>query len=62
VEAGKLLEITYSQLRQLYFQNPKFDFYFIELINKRLFENIVRLESENAALRNTAAIKDEQPP
>jgi CRP/FNR family cyclic AMP-dependent transcriptional regulator len=62
VEAGNLLEISYSQLRQLYFQNPKFGFYFIELITKRLFENIVRLESENAALRNTAAIKGEQPP
>src|SRR5579872_4280164 len=51
VEAGKLLEITYSQLRQLYFQNPKFGFYFIELISKRLFENITRLESEIATLR-----------
>ena len=60
VEAGNLLEISYSQLRQLYFQNPKFGFYFIQLISKRLFENIVRLESENAALRNTAAIKGEQ--
>jgi CRP/FNR family transcriptional regulator, cyclic AMP receptor protein len=48
MEAGKLLEITYSQLRQLYFQNPKFGFYFIELISKRLFENIVRLESDCA--------------
>ena len=61
MEAGKLLEITYSQLRQLYFQNPKFGFYFIELISKRLFENIVRLESENAALRNAGAVTDEQP-
>jgi len=55
LEAGKLLEITYSQLRQLYFQNPKFGFYFIELISKRLFENIARLESEIAALRASAA-------
>jgi CRP/FNR family transcriptional regulator, cyclic AMP receptor protein len=46
MDAGKLLEITYSQLRELYFQNPKFGFYFIELISKRLFENIVRLESK----------------
>jgi hypothetical protein len=61
IEAGKMLEITYSQLRQLYFQNPKFGFYFIELISKRLFENIVRLESENAALRNTPAVEGEQP-
>ena len=55
VEAGKLLEITYGQLRQLYFQNPKFGFYFIELISKRLFENIARLENENATLRRSSA-------
>jgi CRP/FNR family transcriptional regulator, cyclic AMP receptor protein len=55
LEAGKLLEISYSQLRQLYFQNPKFGFYFIELISRRLFENIARLESEIAALRASAA-------
>jgi CRP/FNR family transcriptional regulator, cyclic AMP receptor protein len=55
LDAGKLLEITYSQLRQLYFQNPKFGFYFIELISKRLFENIARLEAEIAALRASAA-------
>jgi CRP/FNR family transcriptional regulator, cyclic AMP receptor protein len=55
IEAGKLLEITYGQLRQLYFQNPKFGFYFIELISRRLFENIARLESEIAALRASAA-------
>ena len=55
LDAGKLLEITYSQLRQLYFQNPKFGFYFIELISRRLFENIARLESEIADLRAAAA-------
>jgi len=59
LEAGKLLEITYGQLRQLYFQNPKFGFYFIELISKRLFENIVRLETENAELRGSAAAPGE---
>jgi CRP/FNR family transcriptional regulator, cyclic AMP receptor protein len=55
LEAGKLLEITYSQLRQLYFQNPKFGFYFIELISKRLFENIARLEAEISRLRDSHA-------
>jgi CRP/FNR family transcriptional regulator, cyclic AMP receptor protein len=51
LEAGKLLEITYGQLRQLFFQNPKFGFYFVELISRRLFENIARLESEITSLR-----------
>ena len=61
VEAGKLLEISYSQMRQLYFQNPKFGFYFLKLISRRLFENIARLESEIAALRGSAAVPDQQP-
>ena len=51
VETGELLEITYGQVRQLYFQNPKFGFYFMELTSKRLFENIARLEAEVARLR-----------
>jgi CRP/FNR family transcriptional regulator, cyclic AMP receptor protein len=54
VEGGDLLEITYSQVRQLYFQNPKFGFYFLELVSKRLFENVARLEAEVARLRGNA--------
>jgi CRP/FNR family cyclic AMP-dependent transcriptional regulator len=50
-ESGGLLEITYGQVRQLYFQNPTFGFYFLELASKRLFENIGRLEAEVARLR-----------
>lgn len=51
VESGELLQITYGQFRQLYFQNPKFGFYFMELTSRRLFENIARLEAEVARLR-----------
>ncbi len=51
VAEGELLEITYGQVRQLYFQNPKFGFYFLELASKRLFENISRVEAEVARLR-----------
>jgi CRP/FNR family transcriptional regulator, cyclic AMP receptor protein len=51
VEGGGLLEITYEQVRQLYFQNPKFGFYFMELTSRRLFENIARLETEVATLQ-----------
>ncbi len=60
-EAGKLLEVSYSQLRQLYFQNPKFGFYFIELISKRLFENIARLETEIAMLRGSSPLQEHKP-
>jgi CRP/FNR family transcriptional regulator, cyclic AMP receptor protein len=59
-EGGKLLEVSYSQLRQLYFQNPKFGFYFLELISKRLFENIARLEAEIAMLRGFTVPQDQK--
>jgi hypothetical protein len=49
VDGGDILEITYDQVRQLYFQNPKFGFYVLELTSRRLFENIARLESQLAS-------------
>jgi CRP/FNR family transcriptional regulator, cyclic AMP receptor protein len=55
VEAGTLLQISYDQVEQLYFQNPRFGFYFIGLITQRLFQNIARLESELASCRKTLA-------
>lgn len=39
VESGELLVIGYSQVRQLYFQNPKFGFFFLKLITQRLLAN-----------------------
>ena len=51
METGKLLEITYGQVKQLYYQNPTFGFFFLQLISRRLFENIKRLESEVDHLR-----------
>jgi CRP/FNR family transcriptional regulator, cyclic AMP receptor protein len=50
-QAGELLEISYSQVKQLYFQNPTFGFYFLELTTRRLFENIALLEDELGRLR-----------
>lgn len=35
-EAGTLLVITYDEVRQLYFQNPKFGFFFLQLVAERL--------------------------
>ena len=47
---------TYQQVKELYFQNPQFGFYFLRLTSERLFENINRLEEElklkNEALAN----------
>jgi len=43
-QGGSLLEIAYDRIEQLYYQNPKFGFYFLRLATARLFENIGRLE------------------
>jgi len=50
-DGGELLEITYGQIKQLYYQNSRFGFYFLELTSKRLFDNITRLEREIEQLR-----------
>jgi hypothetical protein len=44
IEQGELLTISYSQVKQLYYQNPKFGFYFLQLLSQRLFKDIERLE------------------
>jgi hypothetical protein len=49
VEDGELLAIGYAQVKQLYFQNPKFGFYFLDLIAQRLFRDIQRLKAKIAA-------------
>jgi CRP/FNR family cyclic AMP-dependent transcriptional regulator len=38
--SGELLRITYDQLKQLCLQDPKFGFYFLHLVSKRLFHNL----------------------
>ena len=48
VSDGVLLQISYDQMKQLYFQNPKFGFYLLRLTSQRLFGNIAALESELA--------------
>jgi CRP/FNR family transcriptional regulator, cyclic AMP receptor protein len=39
-EDARLLRISYDQVKQLYVQDPKFGFYFLHLVSKRLFHNI----------------------
>jgi CRP-like cAMP-binding protein len=48
VESGELLTIGYSAVKQLYFQNPSFGFYFLQLVSRRLFQDIARLEQRLA--------------
>ena len=46
IEEGDVLTATYQQVKELYFQNPQFGFYFLRLTSERLFDNIKRLEQE----------------
>jgi len=55
VEGGEVLNISYDEVRQLYFQNPEFGFYFLRLTSERMFKNMERLESEVARLKISAS-------
>jgi hypothetical protein len=46
---GELLTISYSEVKQLYYQNPKFGFFFLRLASGRLFENLRDMEARLAA-------------
>ena len=43
-DGGIVLRLGYEQFKQLYFQNPKFGYYFLQLTTGRLFENLATLE------------------
>lgn len=53
VDGGQILVITYDQVRQLIFQNPKFGYYFMQLSARRLFENMKRMQAEIERLRRS---------
>jgi len=55
IEGGETLAISYDHVMQLYFQNPTFGFYFLQLSTARLFHTIKTLEAENAELREANA-------
>jgi hypothetical protein len=48
IEDGDLLTISYEHVKELYFQNPEFGFYFLQLVSKRLFKDIERLQPRAA--------------
>jgi len=54
VAGGELLSISYEHVKELYFQNPDFGFYFLQLATGRLFENMKNLEHQVAILREEA--------
>lgn len=48
VESGELLVATYIEIKELFFQNPEFGFFFLKLVSRRFLQNIARLEAELA--------------
>ncbi len=44
-EDGVLLRVRYSRVLELYYQNPQFGFYLLQLISERLFNRIESLDS-----------------
>lgn len=60
IEAGDVLTISYDSISQIYFQNPKFGFYFLKLITNRLFQNIATLQQEVEQLRAAGASQGER--
>jgi CRP/FNR family transcriptional regulator, cyclic AMP receptor protein len=53
--AGEVLVISYSDVKQLYYQNPEFGFYFLRLATGRLFHNLRTMEAQLSA-------REELPP
>lgn len=61
VDGGQILVISYDQVRQLFFQNPKFGYYFMQLSARRLFENMKRMQTEIEALRGARGADEFRP-
>jgi hypothetical protein len=61
VDGGQILVISYDQVRQLFFQNPKFGYYFMQLSARRLFENMKRMQSEIETLRGGRGADEFRP-
>jgi CRP-like cAMP-binding protein len=51
VESGHVLAISYDKVRELYFENPEFGFYFLRLTSERLLQQVALLEGMLAAER-----------
>ncbi|RZS58368.1 Crp/Fnr family transcriptional regulator [Sphaerotilus mobilis] len=50
-QAGTLLMLSYDEVRQMYFQNPAFGFFFLELVAERLSRDAQRTLAAAAPLR-----------
>jgi CRP/FNR family cyclic AMP-dependent transcriptional regulator len=62
-EAGELLIVGYDCVKEFYFQNPRFGFYFLDLIAKRLITNNLDLQKQlEQAKRASPRTKKRRPP
>ena len=57
LESGDVLTISYDKVRELYFQNPQFGFYFLKLTSERLLQNVSRLEARLESKQAAAAAR-----
>ncbi len=60
LESGEILSITYREAKELYYQNPQFGFYFLDLIAGRLLANAERAEARAAAAEARAIAAEAQ--
>jgi hypothetical protein len=61
IESGQLLTISYDTVRELYFQNPEFGFYFLRLVGERLLQNLKRTEDMLTAERQKHSVPAVNP-
>jgi CRP-like cAMP-binding protein len=61
LEPGQLMTITYDKVRELYFENPEFGFYFLRLVGERLLQNLRRAENLLAEERQKHAMAAAEP-
>jgi CRP-like cAMP-binding protein len=56
IESGHVLTLPYDEVRALYFENPEFGFYFLQLASGRLLETVARAEEMLNAERAAGAL------
>lgn len=58
VEDGEVAEVAYADIKQLYFQNPRFGYFFLQLIGSYLGDKLQATRGELAELKSHASAAD----
>ena len=56
-QSGALLLLTYDEVRQMYYQNPRFGFFFLELVAERLMRDAMRATQGLESIADRVASK-----